>query len=197
MHIQLVETKFQIEGTSPLVTNNQLQIKNAEKIWCEAGYFLNRLYVIKGVMPKSKEDGTYNLSRVDNFIKTAQFGFPLVAFQHAFTQAAKWTDFTLQQIKQSLLLTSDYGELACLTASPPIVDSRRMEWTKKDFNVVRPMFKEWATEFVVKYDKTRFSTEQVEEIINIAGREIGVGEERKQRSELAWGAFKVTSHKNI
>ena len=60
--------------------------------------------------------------------------------------------------------------------------------------VIRPLWREWGAMVRVRYDADQFSAEDVINLMNRAGQQIGVGEGRpfsKNSAGLGWGTFVV------
>jgi hypothetical protein len=58
----------------------------------------------------------------------------------------------------------------------------------------RPMWKNWSADISIQYDADQFREEDVVNLLNRAGMQVGVGEGRpfsKDSAGMGWGTFKV------
>ena len=60
----------------------------------------------------------------------------------------------------------------------------------------RPIFKNWSLKFIIEYDEEDISSETIKEILDYAGRRVGVGDFRPENGG-PFGRFMVTKFKEV
>lgn len=197
--LNFVTAVFRIRGTSPYVQNKfsakAMQMMHAKH---EAGSQAN-----KG---KKREARDFKADYKAAMYQSAQgwHGIPAPSFRNAMISACRLAGFKMTHAKLSVFVKSDgydkdknghcplvkivkgkpfYSELPVRNATG-VVDLR-----------ARPMWDEgWEADVTVKFDADQFSVEDVANLLNRAGQQVGVGEGRpdsKESNGMGWGTFEV------
>lgn len=95
-------------------------------------------------------------------------------------------------------------ELACPLAAP---EGKKLLWEVDERAVVipstggrvmayRPRFEEWRVSFTIEYDQDLFSDKTLRELVDLAGKRIGLGDFRPSRKG-PFGRYSVTEWKPV
>ena len=118
------------------------------------------------------------------------YGFPAVAFKAAAVDACSHVEgITKVEARGAFHIN---GDLVKIIGEPTMrEDMVRINMGKADIRY-RGQFDTWSVEFVIRFNASTLSPEQIIHLFNIAGFGIGVGEWRPQR-DGSFGLFHVAT----
>ena len=115
-------------------------------------------------------------------------GFPAVAFKCSAVRAAKLAGIPMVDARQMFFVLPDEGEMIRIVGEPRMREDVVSVQRGKDIRY-RAEFKEWSPVLRVDY---MISAQQVVDLFNMAGRMVGVGEWRPEKSGTH-GTFKIVT----
>lgn len=124
-------------------------------------------------------------------------GIPANGFRKAMVSACKLVDFVMTRAKLSIFIVHDGIDpdgvpLVKITGEPERID---VPVRNADGSVdVRalPMWKDWGCTLRVRYDADQFTLEDIANLVERAGMQVGIGEGRpdsKKGCGMGWGTF--------
>lgn len=130
-------------------------------------------------------------------------GIPCPAFRAAMIDACRAAGVVMTRAKMSVFIKPDGFDaddgtpLVRLLAEPP----ERMESLVRNDSGgadvrIRPMWREWSADVTLEYDADMISGESVVNLLDRAGRQVGIGEGRpfsKNSVGQGWGTFMVAA----
>ena len=116
------------------------------------------------------------------------FGFPSVGFKSAIVSACRFAEgVKMTELRGALHIV---GDMVKIEGEPsPREDMVRVGMGAADIRY-RGEFKKWKATLTIQYNASVISTEQVANLLNIAGFGVGVGEWRPERNG-SFGRFHV------
>ena len=127
-------------------------------------------------------------------------GIPASAFRQAMISACRLVGFKMTLAKLSVFVLADGFDavdgipLIKLEGKPERVDMAVRNATGVADIRVRPMWREWAAQVKVRYDADQFTAQDVANLMNRVGMQVGIGEGRPDSREsagLGWGTFEL------
>jgi hypothetical protein len=171
--------QFTLVGKTDLLSN-QFSKKNRDQILgIQTGDPKERK---KRDPAKEVEDAKYKLA-------DGRCAFPAAAFKKAMVEAAPYLEgMDKKLVKGSIQIQ---GELIPLKYKKQIVNESLVTLGSgsKDLRF-RPQFQGWSVELWIKYNRQQITSQQIANLLNLAGFHIGVGDWRPQRSG-SYGQFEV------
>lgn len=132
-------------------------------------------------------------------------GIPCGAFRSAMIDACRTVGLVMTKAKMSVWVIADGFDrengtpLVRIIAKPP---ERHEDYVRLESGVcsvaVRPMWREWACDVTVEFDEDMITSSSVINLLDRAGRQVGVGEGRMfSRNSVGqgWGSFMVAQGK--
>ena len=158
--------------------------------------------------PTAKKGGRKDARDFDGDFRAAQHiaadgwnGVPAAALRNACIDVCRMVGFKMTHAKMSIFVEADGFDKV---AGTPLVrlDAREPERvdmaTRNATGVadirVRPMWREWALNVIIRFDADQFTTSDVVNLISRAGEQVGIGEGRpfsKSSNGLGFGTFAV------
>ncbi len=194
----IVRTTLRIRGTAPLV-QAKFSFKQREKMMRDMA------------TPKAEKKGKAALPPrdYDDDFKQAQHisvagwnGLPCTAFRAAMIDACRTVGLVMTKAKMSVFVLPDGFDADDGTPLVKIISTTPPE--KKESLVrndnggadirIRPMWREWKADVPVEFDADMITAESVVNLLDRAGRQVGVGEGRpfsKNSVGQGWGTFTV------
>lgn len=183
--------RINLVGDSPLITNKwdekakkqmlDKQMKKAtqgKEAKDPKKNFFASLYWLDG-MPKTP---------TQKKLEAAEFGFPTVGFKASAVNACSHVDGLTKVVARGAFHIN--GDLVKINGTPTMrEDMVRVGMGTADIRY-RGEFKEWSTEFDVRYNHSVISPSQIVNLFNVAGFSTGVGEWRPQKNG-SMGMFHV------
>jgi hypothetical protein len=133
-------------------------------------------------------------------------GHPCSAFRKAMIDACRTTGLVMTRAKMSVFVVSegldrDEGiPLVRILGPGPEKHLGMVRADKGSATVAsRPMFKEWGAKLCLEYDADMVSGEEVINLLDRAGRQVGIGEGRnfsREGTGLGWGCFSVVNEED-
>jgi hypothetical protein len=133
-------------------------------------------------------------------------GIPCSAFRKAMIDACRTVNLVMTKAKMAVFVVADGFDKADGTplvklesATPP----ERTEMLVRNDNGsadirIRPLWRDWAANITVEFDADMITLESVVNLLDRAGRQVGVGEGRpfsKNSVGMGWGTFTVVTDK--
>lgn len=127
-------------------------------------------------------------------------GIPAGAFRQAMISACRLVGFKMTLAKLSVFVAADGFDavdgipLIKLEGKPERVDMAVRNATGVADIRVRPMWREWSAVVRVKYDSDQFTQDDVANLMQRVGMQVGIGEGRPDSREsagLGWGTFEL------
>jgi hypothetical protein len=191
---------FHIIGTAPLVIHRfSSKIKTEMKIKMETG----RAAGNKKNREAKLTDDTYEQARYRH--REGWDGFNAASIRKAMISACRLVGFKMTLAKMALFVEPD-GVDAVETQIPLIriigeprkqEDMARVE-TGQPYVTVRAAYDPWEAKVRINYDADQFTIEDVTNLMNRVGMQVGIGEGRpdsKNSAGMGWGTFKVKEAK--
>lgn len=191
----LANCTFHIYGTSPYV-QNKFSGPKMEKM-------LKAQQATQGTSKKSRtprdvedefEGATYHL-------KDGGYGIPAPAFRNALISACRVAGLVMTKAKLSIFCKedgwdeSDMTPLVRLNGGKPKLTQYPVRLPKGEASIaIRPMWEEWEADVTLTWDADQFDRENVANLLERAGQQVGVGEGRhdsKKSNGMGWGCFSL------
>lgn len=158
--------------------------------------------------PTARKGGRKDARDFDDDFRAAQHiaadgwnGVPAAALRNACIDVCRMVGFKMTHAKMSIFVEADGFDrvdgtpLVRLDArEPERVDMATRNATGVADIRVRPMWREWALNVVIRFDADQFTTSDVVNLISRAGEQVGIGEGRpfsKSSNGLGFGTFTV------
>jgi len=180
--------QVRIEGTAPLLQNKPTQ-QTLESL-------LDRLEgKARGgsAEPISREEEwTSRLHKLDD----GRYSHPAIAFKLAMVEYAKsktMKGITGAKIQRGLRVIGDTPNQVLLQCSEPHIDIRFGNLGGRSGSghpIIRPMYDNWAAVLRIRYDSQSLTADQIVNLLNRAGENIGIGAFSPQKSG-DFGTFRV------
>lgn len=132
-------------------------------------------------------------------------GIPAAAFRNAMIRACSLVGFAMTQAKMSVFVQADDVDsfdgtpLVLIEGTPePVMHPVRPAKGGADIRV-RAMWRKWAATLRVEYDADQFQQDNVVNLLERAGVQVGVGEGRpssKNSAGMGWGTFTTRNGKD-
>ena len=128
------------------------------------------------------------------------YGIPAGAFRQAMISACRLVGFKMTLAKLSIFVHADGFDkidgipLIRLEGTPERADMAVRNATGVADIRVRPMWREWSAKVRVKYDADQFTLQDVTNLMQRVGMQVGIGEGRPDSREsagLGWGTFEL------
>lgn len=127
-------------------------------------------------------------------LKRAKFGFPSIAFKAAAVTAAGDVDGAKKtEMRRRFHINDEY--VVIQGAPTPREDMCRVGMGTADIRF-RGEFREWRTTFVVSFNASAISAEQIVNLFNLAGFGVGIGEWRPEK-DGSYGRFRVATQADM
>lgn len=195
---------FTVVGTSPYVQNKfsnkaKEEIKKAQEAGSQAKKGKKRE---KKDFKQCFEDAKYKPSGE----AWPNGAIPATAFRAAMVAACRLVDFQMTAAKQCLYVEADGYDcdesvpLIKITKGKPKYFEQPVRLEKGGTDIrARPMWEPgWKALVRITFDADKFSLEDVANLLQRAGTQVGIGEGRMASRKcvgLGWGAFRITEEK--
>ena len=127
-------------------------------------------------------------------------GIPAGAFRQAMISACRLVGFKMTLAKLSVFVHADGFDridgipLIKIDGEPERTDMAVRNATGVADIRVRPMWREWGANVRVKYDADQFTIQDVTNLMQRVGMQVGIGEGRpdsRDSARLGWGTFRL------
>lgn len=193
----IVRTTIRIKGTAPFVQNkfsHKARMKMMEAMATPAA-------AKKGKAARDPRNYDDDFIQAQHMAVAGWNGIPCPAFRAAMIDACRTVGMVMTKAKMSVFILPDGFDkddgtpLVKLIAGTP----ERMESLVRNDNGgadirIRPMWREWECNVTLEYDEDMITGESVINLLDRAGRQVGVGEGRpfsKNSVGQGWGTFTV------
>jgi hypothetical protein len=190
--------KFTIRGTAPYVqarfTAKAMQAMMSKM--AEGG-------AAKGKKVREARDFEDDYRQAMHISTEGWHGIPAGAFRQAMISACRLVGFKMTLAKLSVFVKADGFDVV---DGVPLVRITKGQPERMDMAVrnqtgvadirIRPMWREWQAEVNVSYDADQFKLEDVTNLMQRVGLQVGIGEGRPDSREsagLGWGTFELVS----
>ena len=131
-------------------------------------------------------------------------GIPASAFRNASIDVCRMVGFKMTHAKMSVFIEADGFDIyegtplvKLFSPNPPeITDMAVRNATGVADIRIRPMWREWGAIVRIRFDEDQFTADDVMNLINRAGMQVGIGEGRpfsKSSNGMGWGMFTVVN----
>lgn len=188
--------EFRIIGTAPYV-QNKFSAKAREQMRTkqQAGSTSN-----KGTK-KDPKDFEKAYEAAIHYSDEGWIGIPAPAFRNACISACRMAGFKMTHAKLSIFVEADGFDaddgtpLVRITKGEPEYTELavRNESGVADLRP-RPMFRQWEAVVRLRFDLDQFTIEDVSNLLNRAGMQVGIGEGRpdsRKSCGMGWGLFRI------
>jgi hypothetical protein len=193
----IVRTTLKIRGTAPLVVNN-FSFKARQKMMADMATPKSAKKAKTERPPRNYED---DFMQARHISAEGWDGIACPAFRAAMIDACRTVGLVMTKAKMSVFVIPDGFDEKDGTPLVRIVGDtpERTESLVRNDNGaadirVRPMWREWAANVTVEFDADMITPDSVVNLLDRAGRQVGVGEGRpfsKNSVGQGWGTFTV------
>lgn len=149
-------------------------------------------HMMKVKAPKTARDPHQEYLDSLYVIEEGVYGFPTTGVKAAAVRACTFSEMKMTEARGVFHID---GEYVTIEGEPSMrEDMIRVATGSADLRY-RAEFKEWRTTFVVKFNSSVLSAEQIVNLFNTAGFGVGIGEWRPQRNGQ-YGRFHVMTNKD-
>ena len=192
----LLSCTFRIVGTAPYV-QNKFSAKAREQIRAtqEAGS------QARGKKKRDPKDFHAVYEGAKHYSEEGWVGIPAPSFRCAMISACRLVGFQMVKAKLSVFVIADGIDKDDGTPLVKIFGNVEPHegYVRNETGVVdlrnRPMWRRWYSDVTVRWDGDQFSSEDLINLLNRAGMQVGIGEGRpdsKKSAGCGWGTFEVT-----
>ncbi len=193
----IVRTTLRVRGTAPLVINN-FSFKARQKMMADMATPKSAKKAKTERPPRDYDDDFMQARHIST---EGWDGIACPAFRAAMIDACRTVGLVMTKAKMSVFVIPDgFDEkdgtpLVRIDAAEP----ERTESLVRNDNGgadirIRPMWREWAANVTVEFDADMITPDSVVNLLDRAGRQVGVGEGRpfsKNSVGQGWGTFTV------
>lgn len=151
---------------------------------------------------KEPRDFDEDLRQAQHISEDGWIGVPAAAIRNACIDVCRMAGFKMTHARMSIFCEADGMDavdgapLVKLDApNPERLDMATRNATGVADIRVRPMWRKWALNVVLRYDADQFTSSDVVNLISRAGEQVGIGEGRpfsKSSNGLGYGTFQVS-----
>ncbi len=124
-----------------------------------------------------------------------RFGFPASGFKNSCVRAA--TLGSGMKMTEARIMFFVTGEVVPLTCERIELHEDAMKVQNKADLRYRPYYYGWGAEVGVRYNPDVISSEQIVNLFDIAGSQVGIGENRPGKTGGTFGTWKVVNVRNV
>jgi len=115
--------------------------------------------------------------------KDGKIGFPSIAFLKGMVEVAPYIDgMDKKKVRGSVRVLGDIIPINYKKEYKDVKWGRTSGITKSPRKIIRPMFEDWSCKLDIVYNSANISAEQVINLLNWAGFQIGIGGFRPEKS---------------
>lgn len=196
----IVRAQFRIRGTAPFVQCKFSQ-KAKEKMMADMS---TPKAAKKGKTARDPRDYDRDFEQAQHKSTAGWLGIPCTAFRAAMIDACRTVNLVMTKAKMSVFVVADGFDADEGTPLVKIISPKppeRTEMLVRNDNGsadirIRPMWREWECDVTVDFDADMITPESVVNLLDRAGRQVGVGEGRpysKNSVGQGWGTFQVVT----
>ena len=188
--------KFTLEGTAPLLQNKFSTVKAKTMMATMAAGSTSK----KGAKREAR-DFDADFIGAQHISTEGWVGVPASSIRTACIDVCRMAGFKMTHAKMSLFVLADGTDatdgqpLVRLVAKDPEKTAMPVRNSTGVTDIrVRPMWREWKLNVVIRFDADQFTFTDVANLISRAGEQCGLGEGRpfsKNSNGLGYGTFKI------
>lgn len=194
----IIETQLRVVGTAPLVVN-KFSAKAKAKMMADMS---TPKAAKKGKAARDPRDFAADFLAAQHLFEDGSPGIAASAFRTAMIDACRTVGLVMTKAKMSVFVLADGLDVEdgtplvrIISKSPP----ERYEALVRNDNGsadvrVRPMWREWGALVRLSFDADMITAESVVNLLDRAGRQVGIGEGRpysKNSTGMGFGTFIV------
>jgi len=129
-------------------------------------------------------------------LKTTRFGFPASGFKKAMISAVRqYQNVKMTEVKGIFFIIGEYVEIK----GTPLLDGfwRRIGGKGPGTGTpdwgIRAKFPKWSAELTISYTENFISPDSIANLLDAAGRCVGIGEDRPEKAGNSFGRWHVAS----
>lgn len=135
-----------------------------------------------------------------HLLPDGRHGIPCSAFRNAMISACRIVGFKMTIAKLSVFVEEDGWDvvdgtpLVAIEGTPEMTVMPARNVTGVIDLRVRPLWRAWQTQIVVRWDADQFSETDIYHLLNRAGQQVGIGEGRpdsRDSAGLGYGLFRI------
>ena len=198
----IVRTTIRIRGTAPFV-QNKFSFKARSKMMADMSTPKNEKKAKTERPPRDYED---DFVQAQHISVAGWNGIPCPAFRAAMIDACRTVGMVMTRAKMAVFVLPDGFDKDDGTPLVRIIgdEPERTESLVRNDNGgadirIRPMWREWEADVSLEFDADMITPESVINLLDRAGRQVGVGEGRpysKNSVGQGWGTFTVVSEES-
>ena len=187
---------FKIKGTAPYVQARfSAKAMQAMKEKMLAGS------TAKGKKVREARNFDEDFEQAKHVSEQGWVGIPASSFRQAIISACRLVGFRMTLAKLSVFVAADGFDRV---DGIPLIKLQAPEPERTEMAVrnatgvadirVRPMWREWAADVTVSYDADQFTLQDVTNLMQRVGMQVGIGEGRpdsRDSAGLGWGTFEL------
>lgn len=184
--------EFGIYGTAPYV-QHKFGAKARRQM-------LQNQMQTKATSKKKKEprDPEEDYREAQHVTANGKHGIPAPAFRAAMISACRVAGFQMTKAKLSVFIIADDIDvddgtpLVLITGKPEMHEGAVRLESGVASVAFRPMWRTWSAKLKVQWDGDQFSKEDITNLLERAGQQVGIGEGRpdsKKSHGMGWGTF--------
>ena len=197
----IVSTTLSIQGKTPYVQCCFAQ-KIIEKMMADMA---TKRADRKGKSARPPRNFDEDFEQAQHKAVAGWHGIPATAFRAAMIDACRTVNLVMTKAKMSVFIVADGfdandGTPLVRLQSPKPPERLRMPVRNDNGSAdirVRPMWREWSAKVTVEFDADMISAESVVNLLDRAGKQVGIGEGRpfsKNSVGMGWGTFTVVAN---
>lgn len=193
----IVRTTLRVRGTAPFV-QNKFSFKAKQKMMADMAKTAAEK---KGKAARDPRNYDDDFIQAQHISTAGWIGIPCPAFRAAMIDACRTVGLVMTKAKMSVFVLPDGFDkddgtplVRLLSGKPEKTESLvRNDNGGADIRI-RPMWREWEADVTVEFDADMITPDSVINLLDRAGRQVGVGEGRpfsKNSVGQGWGTFTV------
>lgn len=194
----IVRATLNITGTAPFV-QNKFSKKARDKMMLDMS---TPKAAKKGKAARDPRNYDSDFEQAQHKTAEGWNGIPCSAFRAAMIDACRTVNMVMTKAKMSVFVIPDGFDVddgtPLVRIHSPAPPERTESLVRNDNGGadirIRPMWREWSAEVTVEFDADMITPESVVNLLDRAGRQVGVGEGRpfsKNSVGQGWGTFTV------
>ncbi len=192
---------IEIEGTAPY-----LQSKFSAKARAGMRKKMEAGSTAKSKSKKEARDFNEDFLQAQHISEDGWNGIPASAFRNACIDACRMAGFKMTHAKMSVFIEADGFDrddgspLVQIIGGGPEKNEMAVRIQQTTDIRIRPMWRKWGVILRIRYDESQFTAEDVVNLLNRAGQQVGVGEGRpfsKTSNGMGYGLFKIKNETNV
>jgi hypothetical protein len=149
---------------------------------------------------RSKRDYQADFLGAQHVSEKGWCGVPAGAFRAGMISACRLVDFKMTLAKLSVFVDADGFDkvdgtpLVKIEGKPELLNMIVRNANGQPDLRTRAMWKKWSIKLRVKYDRKQFSHNDIANLVNRVGAQVGIGEGRpdsKSSAGMGWGTFRI------